>query len=279
MTRADFLVQTGAAAVAVYAGCTSGIQSSHLRHPLPPAGPRDTLIIAHRGASAAAPENSLEALELAIDAGADMAEFDVRRTADESLVVFHDASVSGIPVGRLTRSELTTLTGNTPPLLAEVLDLLQGRIRLDVELKEAGYVDRVVSQLLDYLRPEDMIVTSFLDQVLVRVKEITNVETGLVLTAETPRAPMVGDFGSLFPEARLRRCGADYVVPEFELAHVGVVARTAVMRRPTLVWTVNDRRSLIDCLVDEQIAGVITDVPARARSLRDRLGVTGPSAR
>src|SRR2546426_332500 len=51
------------------------------------------LVIAHRGASAAAPENTLAAFRLAADLGADAVELDVRRTVDGQLVVIHDASV------------------------------------------------------------------------------------------------------------------------------------------------------------------------------------------
>ena len=49
-----------------------------------------TLVIAHRGASAYAPENTMPAFELAVRQGADMLELDVLRSADGALVVFHD---------------------------------------------------------------------------------------------------------------------------------------------------------------------------------------------
>src|SRR5690242_14995519 len=51
-----------------------------------------TLVIAHRGASAYAPENTMPAFELAIEQQADMLELDVQRTADGALVIFHDAT-------------------------------------------------------------------------------------------------------------------------------------------------------------------------------------------
>src|SRR4029077_18019646 len=64
-------------------------------------------VIAHRGAwGADVPENSLAAFEQAIDLGADMIEFDVRRTRDRELIVFHDAEVAGAPVASLTRPEI-----------------------------------------------------------------------------------------------------------------------------------------------------------------------------
>src|SRR3982751_167704 len=87
-----------------------------------------TLIVAHRGASAIAPENSLEAFEAAIAVGADMVEFDVRSTADGVLVVVHD------PLPLVRYADLDPM----PPRLEEVVATCAGRIALDVELKEAG---------------------------------------------------------------------------------------------------------------------------------------------
>ena len=87
------------------------------------------------------PENTIAAFTNAIDVGADMIEFDVRRTRDGELIAFHDAVVGGgAPVSGLTRDEIEAAAGVRPPLLAEVLRACAGRIRLDVELKEDGYV-------------------------------------------------------------------------------------------------------------------------------------------
>src|SRR5690625_4265485 len=66
------------------------------RTPLPrrrPAEVAGMIVVAHRGASGYAPENTLAALRLARERGADMAEIDVRQTADGALVVLHDASL------------------------------------------------------------------------------------------------------------------------------------------------------------------------------------------
>jgi glycerophosphoryl diester phosphodiesterase len=128
-----------------------------------------------------------------------------------------------VRVGRLTRSEIAKRTGKTPPLLEEVLRLAQGHVKLDVELKEDGYVDLVMAELDRYFGPEDMIVTSFLDDVLVRVKQAAHVKTGLVLGIEQPGIYLRTELRNLFPEARLRRCAADYVVPPIELAAAGVL--------------------------------------------------------
>ena len=58
-----------------------------------------TLIIAHRGASGIAPQNTLAAFQLAIDIGADYLELDVRKSSDDSLMVIHDATVNATTNG------------------------------------------------------------------------------------------------------------------------------------------------------------------------------------
>src|ERR1700761_6604123 len=105
------------------------------------------MVAAHRGFAAGAPENTIAAFAHAIGVGADMIEFDVRRTRDGELVAFHDAQVKGTPVGRLTRDDIAAGAGVRPPLLTEVLQSCAGRVRLDVELKGDGYVAEGISRL------------------------------------------------------------------------------------------------------------------------------------
>lgn len=110
----------------------------------------DPAIIAHRGASARAPENTLAAIELAAAAGADMVEIDVGFSADRALVVIHDATlerttsgageVRGLPLAGLRSLDAggwfsPLFAGETIPLLEEVLDLLRGRLPLNIEIK------------------------------------------------------------------------------------------------------------------------------------------------
>ena len=104
------------------------------------------LVVAHRGASATYPENTLEAFEAAIGAGADAIEFDVRLTADGTPVVMHDATVDRTtdgrgPVRAMSLAEIGALRvqasdGSTHvPTLRETLELVSGRIGIDVEIK------------------------------------------------------------------------------------------------------------------------------------------------
>ncbi|MGE5227087.1 MAG: glycerophosphodiester phosphodiesterase [Planctomycetaceae bacterium] len=102
------------------------------------------LVVAHRGASAERPENTLASFERAIEVGADAVEFDVRITADGHAVVLHDPAVerttdgAGL-VGDLTLEQVRALrvggSDERVPTLEEALRCCSGRIAVDVEIK------------------------------------------------------------------------------------------------------------------------------------------------
>lgn len=107
------------------------------------------LIIGHRGASGAAPENTLAAFEMALQQGADGIEFDVRLSADGQVVVIHDATVerttNGVgAVSRLTVAELRALdagAGQHIPTLDEVFESFGRSLLYNVELKAVSWFD------------------------------------------------------------------------------------------------------------------------------------------
>jgi len=104
-------------------------------------------IVAHRGASATYPENTLESFQGAVDAGADAVELDVRMTADAVPVIMHDLDVSTTTDGtgfihELTLAQVKRLDAGKGrgvraqvPTLAEALDLLSGRVGVNIEVK------------------------------------------------------------------------------------------------------------------------------------------------
>lgn len=231
---------------------------------------RTPKVIAHRGASAEARENTLEAFERAIAIGADMVEFDVRRTRDGELVAIHDASVGGIPVRALTRAEIATSSaGALPPLLAEIVELTAGRAGLDVELKEDGYVEHVL-RVLAAGHPGPLVVTSFLDAVVAQVKRLApETSAGLLLGIGRPARPLRTRLSELYPVERARRCQADFLAPHFAFTRLGLLGRAAQAQLPVFVWTVNHDAGLRQMIGDERVAAVITDVPGRALAIRD----------
>jgi glycerophosphoryl diester phosphodiesterase len=232
------------------------------------AGGAGPLIVAHRGASAGMVDNSLAAFEQAISLGAEMIEFDVRRTHDGKLIAFHDGLLGGAAVGSLTHAEIGRRAGHLPPRLEEVLELARGRIALDVELKESGYLSEVVAALGD----GPMVITSFLDEVIAEVKRLRpEVQAGLLLGFAPPHPHLRALLSELGPIPRARACHADFVAPHFALARLGLLQRADEAGLPVFVWTVNDERTLRRLLSDDRVTAVITDVPARALELRAEL--------
>ena len=95
------------------------------------------MVVAHRGASVEQPENTIEAFEAAIDAGADAVEFDVRMTADGHAIVMHDPDVSRTTDGTGLVSEMTLdeIRKLGVPTVEEALTCLSGRAAADIEIK------------------------------------------------------------------------------------------------------------------------------------------------
>ena len=113
----------------------------------------ETQITAHRGSSLAAPENTLSAVQAAIDDLADSVEIDVQLSRDGVVVLGHDASlkrVAGVnrPISALNWEELQKLDvgswfsksyeGTRIPALSEVLELCSQKIGLNIEIKYVG---------------------------------------------------------------------------------------------------------------------------------------------
>ena len=226
------------------------------------------MVAAHRGVAAGAAENTVAAFTNAIAVGADMIEFDVRRSRDGELIAFHDAVAGGAPVGGLTRDEIAAATGVRPPLLTEVLGTCAGRIRLDVELKEDGYVADVMAVLRAGFDPAQMIVTSFLPAVVAQAKDaFPEVKTGLLVGEGGSIADLPARLRELYPVDLARRVRADYLAPHYRLAALGVLRRAAAAGLPCLLWTVNSPALIRRYAVDPRVAVIITDVAAEAVSI------------
>ncbi|HEX4831189.1 MAG TPA: glycerophosphodiester phosphodiesterase [Trebonia sp.] len=240
------------------------------------------LVAAHRGVPAGAAENSIEAFTNAIGLGADMIEFDVRRTRDGELIAFHDPAVRGAPIATVTRDEIAAATGTRPPLLADVLATCAGRIRLDVELKEDGYVPEVMAALraavdAGAMDAGDLVVTSFLPAVVAQAKDaFAAVKTGLLVGSGKPPHHLRAHYRELFPVGLARRVRADYLAPHYRLAAYGVVGRAAAAGLPCLLWTVNDPVAIARFAADPRVAAIITDDAASALSIVG--GVPGGAA-
>ena len=217
------------------------------------------LVLAHRGAWDQAPQNSLEAVHRAAELGCDGIEIDVRRTADGRLVVVHDGRLGWRTVRRLTHAEVQVrMEVGQAPLLADLLDAAAGRLLVDVELKEDGYVEEAMALVAQRLPPDSFVVTSFLARVLAQVKRhVPQTRTGLLVASRAA------------PQARrqMRETGADFLVPHVSLVRTGIVEWAAGQGLASWVWTVNDDSAIRALNADPRVAALITDVAARALEL------------
>jgi glycerophosphoryl diester phosphodiesterase len=153
---------------------------------------RHYLAIAHRGASAYEPENTLRAFRRAIELGADMSELDVHLSKDGHVVVIHNATVDATTNGHgaikeLTLSELKCLDagkGEEIPTLQQVIDLVRGKQGLYIELKGEGTPPAVVELLRanNFTDRRQVIVGSFLAPLVQKIKEIApEIATSLMI--------------------------------------------------------------------------------------------------
>ncbi|HET9093869.1 MAG TPA: glycerophosphodiester phosphodiesterase [Solirubrobacteraceae bacterium] len=223
-------------------------------------------VIAHRGVHTAARENTMEAFALAVAAGADMIELDVRRTGDGRLAILHDPGHAGVALATGSLDAFADRTGLRPPLLDDVLDWAAGRIALDVELKEDGYVEEIAPLLERFTAAGgELLVTSFLDPPLAK----------LAALAPTLRLGLLLEITARWAPRRARAAGARVVLPSMGLVRESLLDAVTGAGLDLIVWDfmAADHGSLLS---DARVAGVITDdVPG---ALAARAALAGRAA-
>jgi glycerophosphoryl diester phosphodiesterase len=156
---------------------------------------RSIIKIGHRGASGYEPENTLLSFEKAIELGADMIELDVQRCASGQLVVIHDETVNRTTngtgfVNSFSLDELKALDigkGQSVSTLQEVLDFVDHRVVINIELKGPETEELVANTLLEYIgnrgwQNDDFLISSFNHQRLARIKRlIPEIKIGMLI--------------------------------------------------------------------------------------------------
>ncbi|MFW6196116.1 MAG: glycerophosphodiester phosphodiesterase, partial [Thermoplasmatota archaeon] len=215
-----------------------------------------------------------ESFRKAIEIGADMVEFDVRRTEDGKLIAFHDPSLEGEEISSLTYEEIQEITdekGYKVPTVEDVVLLCKDKIGLDIELKEGGYEDEVIKIVKRHLDYDEFIMKSFLDSAVKAVKEYDdNIKTGLLLGVENPESKIRTRFSELFPKRRVKNCNADFVSPNHQLLRLFFLKRMKASGKDVYVWTVNDPVKMIH-LFEKKVKAVITDRPDLAIEVKDNM--------
>lgn len=215
------------------------------------------LRIGHRGARAHAPENTIKSFAKGIELGVNAIEFDVRQTKDGKIIVMHDDTVDRVTDGKgkvkdLTLEEIKTLViaGEKVPTLGEALDFIDKKVdRIVIELKETGLEDRVLKEIAAWEVVERVVIVSFYQEALQKMREINqNIEIGLLFAT------------SLNPVKAALNLKAQYLLPRYNFAYTGLIKKAHEQGLKVVVWTVNDEKEVAE-FVKKGVDGIASDRP------------------
>ncbi|MHC5060414.1 MAG: glycerophosphodiester phosphodiesterase family protein [Planctomycetota bacterium] len=234
-----------------------------------------TEIAAHRGASAAAPENSMAAVEQAITDKADWVEIDVQESLDGVVLVIHDEDLKRL-AGRSmkvwnTKAQQLRLidigkrfspefTGQKIPTLEEVLIACKGRVGVLIELKHYGHARKLEQRVIELVETLQMqneirIMSLKYDS----IKKVRTLRPGWPVGLLS--AVAVGD---------LTRVDADFLAVNTRIATKTFVNSARRRKKDVYVWTINDP-VVMSTMISRGAKSIITDKPALAREvLRQR---------
>ncbi|MGF9858516.1 glycerophosphodiester phosphodiesterase family protein [Priestia endophytica] len=231
--------------------------------------------VAHRGASAYAPENTIAAFDKAVEMKADYIEIDVQRSKDGKLVLIHDTTVDRTTdgsgkVGNLTFKELRNLdagswkgeqfAGAQIPTFDEILDRYHGKIGILIELKAPelypGIEENVAKELkernLDKPQNEKIIVQSFNHKSMKKMNELLpKVSIGVLTSSSADTTEQALQEFSTY---------ADYFNPSYGIVTEDLVNQVHSLGMKIGSWTVRSQEAA-DFLLDVGVDAIITDYP------------------
>ncbi|SIO40240.1 glycerophosphoryl diester phosphodiesterase [Singulisphaera sp. GP187] len=229
-------------------------------------------ITAHRGDARRHPENTLSAIQGAIEAGADYAEIDVHETADGAIVLLHDDDLmrmAGDPrtVWDLTLDEIRQVdvgrrfspahVGERVPTLEEAINLARGKIKLNIELKFRGRNRQLAGAVARLIRHEqfesECVVASLTYDGLIEAKRHNpQLRTAAVITYA------IGD---------MNRLNTDVLSVNRNFLTTRLIRRAHALGKEVYVWTVNDPRQMVE-LIERGVTNIITNEPQLLVSIR-----------
>lgn len=243
------------------------------------------MVIAHRGASAYAPENTITAFKKALEIGADALELDLRQTKDSVLVVLHDADVNRTTSGSgnikdFTFAELqeldagswfdTKFSDEKIPSLQEVIDLLDDTTLIIIELKEGnkaypGIEERVVQLVKQNEIESQTILKSFDPNVLERLRIIEpDIPLLYVYAFRIPWLGMIIDRGVTFDS--VYDLDVEYLQPHRFFLSESFVEDAQSRGFKIISWGVNSTVAINESL-DYGVDGIETDYPDKVLML------------
>ncbi len=219
-----------------------------------------------------APENTMAAIEAAMEEMADYSEIDVQTTADGIVVVCHDLNlkrVAGVDrrLGTMTYDQVSRLdvgshfsprfAGERIPTLEEVLEACKGRMKLNIELKNIGnsssLPEQVAALVREYGMEDQCVITSVKLGYLERVKEMApELRTGYILAAA---------YGTYYDNEYI-----DFISIRSSFVGRKLVEAAHEKGKAVHVWTVNSKTE-IEQMKLLGVDNIITDYPVRAREI------------
>lgn len=231
------------------------------------------LIDAHRGECGVQGLPVAERYMRAIELGVDFVEIDIRRIADGTFVNYHDDSTpAGRAVRDLTYWELKAELGTELATVDELVEIIDGKAGLHVDVKEDGYEADVVRKIQSSFRRSEVAFTSGDAPIRAVKDQFPNVRTGLSLGDDlnglAPWLKVRVRLSELFPGARLRQSRADFIAVHKDVARARVLSYCAKAHVAAWVWTVDDESEIARFMRDPRVAVLITNRPDVAMTFR-----------
>ena len=222
-------------------------------------------VVGHRGAAGEEPENTIRSVVKAIECGADFVEVDVRSTKDSVLVLLHDETLDRTTNGsgllrEYTFNEIRNLDagkGERIPRVEEVLDVIKGKCKLLLELKEIGWEKGLFDIVKRKGMLDDVIFISFYKECVEVLKEL-GAEVGIIFSKR--------------PYEYLKYAkdlGLKFVAPHYRLVDEEFLSIAKEYGLNVNVWTINDV-SLMEKFIKLKVFAITSDYPCTLRKIVDK---------
>jgi glycerophosphoryl diester phosphodiesterase len=228
---------------------------------------QQTQIIGHRGAMGHAPENTLLSVQKALDFGVDGIEIDVFRCQSGEIVVFHNKKLNKLTNGKgkieqktwAQLQELKVIGGESIPALEEIIQLINGRVVLNIELKGKNTSKGVFNIIKTAVKSRSwnmnqLYVSSFDWEELREFRKLTNQFNVAVLTDKNPLDAIQVS----------HELNAFAINPNHKKLTQDIIKQIQGEGFEVLTWTVNDPIRIHE-LTTWGVNGIITDFPEKAR--------------
>ncbi|HKL46496.1 MAG TPA: glycerophosphodiester phosphodiesterase family protein, partial [Roseovarius sp.] len=235
------------------------------------AAPQAVEVIAHRGAAAVRPENTLAAVEKALEDRADWVEIDVQEIADGTVIVTHDSDFmkqAGVPLkvweampDDLARIDIGSwfdpaYAKARVPTLRDVLEVAKGRGRVLIELKYYGHDDRLEERVARIVEEtgmaDDVMIMSLKREGVAKMRSLRPAWPMGILAARA-----IGDLTAL---------DADFLAVNTGQISGQLLRRAHAAGKRVHVWTVDDPRAM-SRMISMGVDGLITNKPGLARKV------------